>query len=74
MNNNDYCSHLFVPQKNPAFSASHYQKPYTFPAFLAFFSENTLFSSFSSPAGHPECITNTLAEGPTEMILPVWYD
>ena len=74
MNNNDCCSHLFVPQKNPAFLASHYQKSYTFLAFLAFFSENAMFSSFSSPAEHPECITNTLREGPTEMILPVWYD
>ena len=40
---------LFAPEKNTASLAFHFQKPYTFPAFLTFF----LKMLFSSPARHP---------------------
>ena len=37
MNNNDSCSHLFVPEKTPALTVSHY-----------LFFWNTVFPSFSN--------------------------
>ena len=52
-------------KKNPASPASHCRHPYNFLAFPDFFSENTLFSSFSSfsnPSGHP-----------AEVMLLIWF-